>query len=237
MSEKIVNISYFSLNYISIILALILLYLIILSILYLWLYFIKIKNNNYCSPLMMYLFGEKACNKLIYKTVDDEFKSKLDPVYVDIKNNIEELNKQQEINNNIKTQMIKNEVDNNIVKQTFLVENANIINSIKNNLRDINASLIHNIQNAKDIYSYYFLISESIMNQLTNILDYIKYQINVSYVTPALYKFTNPLLKLYSAIATMTNNNTKPNLKVNTNTDYSASLEKSKSLLRINTYP
>ena len=234
MSEKIVNITYFSLNYISIILALILLNFLIMGILYLWLYFIQLKHNNYCSPLMMFLFGEKACNKMIYKTVDDEFKAKLDPVYVDIKNNMEELNTQQEINNVIKTKMVKNAVDNNIEKQTFLIENANVVNSIKDNLRNINNSLIQNIQSARNIYSVFSTITQNIKNQLSNVLDYIQYQINVSYVTPGLSKLINPLLKLYSAIATMANTNTKPNLKTNTNSDFSAPLEKSTTLFRLN---
>lgn len=233
MAEKIIIISYFSLNYISIILAFIILSFIVFGILYLWLYYIKINHNNYCTPLMMYVFGEKMCNKLIYKTVDDEFKSKLDSSYIEIKNNMDELKKQDEIHKEINLKKTKDVINNKVAYQALLIETGNTVNNIKDAVRQINNALIQNMQQVKDLNTYISVVINNFVGKLKELLSILTHQINMSYITPSLYKLTNPLLKLYSAVAEMAKQPKTPKLKVNVKTDLSATLEKSKSLLRV----
>ena len=233
MSSKIIILSYFYLNKFNIVLATILLLLFSYFIAYLCLTMIKIKHNNYCTPLMMFVLGEKSCNKMIYKTATDEMQQKLGPIYVDIHNNINDL-KNKNFKKNINDMELKSKAVNaKLDYQNMFINMGKTVEDLKNALRNINSAYIDNMKNLQEIYNLLGKITNDTRENLQNSLSKISHLISISYVTPSLYNTTDPLLKLYSAIADYLKLPSKPKLVVNKKTDLSASLVKSKQLFKI----
>lgn len=201
MPFKTISLSYFSLNTTNILLAILflLIYFFILTYLTLWL--IQIKHHDYCSPLMLYMFGKKSCNKAIYKSAIDEIQRKIDPKYKKIDNSIKKLNDEYVKTDLVKQMILKNEIDNTIKYQENLYRTASAIDNLDNTVKNINFGVIDYYRELIDLQKKYkdFLtqISEKLKEYLTN----LQYQINISYVTPSIFQLVDPMVKIYKTIS------------------------------------
>ena len=194
---------------------------------------IKLKHNNYCTPLTMFILGERSCNKVIYKTVTDEMQQKLGPVYSDINENMNQV-KQANVKKTAKQLELKaNAANDKLAYQNMFINVGKTVEELKNVLRNINNSYIDNVQNLKEVYNLIEHITQQTKDGFQKSLSKISYLVSISYVTPSLHSMTDPLLKLYSAIAEYLDVPSKPNLLINKKTDLSAPLAKSKQLFKI----
>lgn len=233
MPDKIIFISYFYLNRTNIILATIIFMIFLYWILYLYLTMIQLKHNNYCTPLTLFILGERSCNKTIYKTVTDEMHNKLTPVYSDINDNMKEL-KEATTKQTIKKMEIKaNEVNAKLEYQNMFISVGKTVEELKDSLRNINNAYIDNVKNLREVYDLLEKITTQTAENFQASLGKISHLISVSYITPSLHNMADPLLKLYSAIADYLKVPRKPKLMISKPTDLSASLAKSKQLFKI----
>ena len=233
MSSKFIFISYFYLNQMNYILATILLIIFFYWILYLYLTMIKLKHNNYCTPLTLFILGERSCNKVIYKTVSDEMQQKLGPVYTDINENMNEV-KQANVKKSVKQLELKaNAANDKLAYQNMFINVGKTVEELKNVLRNINGAYVDNVKNLREVYNLLEHITIQTKEGFQKSLSKISYLISISYITPSLNTMTDPLLKLYSAIAEYLDMPSKPTLMINKKTDLSAPLAKSKQLFQI----
>lgn len=233
MPDKIIFISYFYLNQSNLILATMLLIIFLYWILYLYLKMIQLKNNNYCTPLTLFILGERSCNKVIYKTVSDEMQDKLKSVYSDINDNTKEL-KEATTKKEIKKMELKaREVNDKLEYQNMFISVGKTVEELKDSLRKINNAYIDNVKNLREVYNLLEKITDQTAENFRNSLGKLSYLISLCYITPSLHNMADPLLKVYSAIADYLKEPTKPHLLINKKTNLSASLAKSKQLFYI----
>lgn len=233
MPNKMIFLTYFYLNKINIFLAIIFMVLIVYVLLYLTLLLVKINNRNMCTPSMFFILGEKVCNKLIYKTVSDEMHEKLGHVYDDIHDNLNEMEKRHFTKKVEKAQKISQDINVRLQYQNLYVSAGKTIEDIKNIIRDINLLQIESASAMRDLIARLKSFSLTIVEKMKNVLNYITYILNISYITPSLNALSAPMTKLYAAIAKYVKMPTKPTLAVNRNTDLFASLDRSKQIFAI----
>jgi len=194
---------------------------------------IKLKHNNYCTPLTLFILGERSCNKVIYKTVSDEMQQKLGPVYTDINENMNEV-KQANVKKSVKQLELKaNAANDKLAYQNMFINVGKTVEELKNVLRNINGAYVDNVKNLREVYNLLEHITIQTKEGFQKSLSKISYLISISYITPSLNTMTDPLLKLYSAIAEYLDMPSKPTLMINKKTDLSAPLAKSKQLFQI----
>jgi len=233
MPDKIIFISYFYLNQSNLILATIFLITFMYWILYLYLTMIQLKNNNYCTPLTLFILGERSCNKTIYKTVTDEMQDKLKSVYSDINENAKELKEASSKKEIKKMELKAKEVNQKLEYQNMFISVGKTVEELKDSLRKINNAYIDNVKNLREVYNLLEKITSKTAEDFRNSLGKISYLISLCYITPSLHNMADPLLKIYSAIADYLKEPTKPHLLINKKTNLSASLAKSKQLFYI----
>lgn len=233
MPNKMIFLTYFYLNKINIFLAIIFIVLILYALLYLTLLLVKINNRNMCTPSMFFILGEKVCNKLIYKTVSDEMQEKLGPVYDDIHDNLNELERRHFTKKVEKAQKTSEDINVKLQYQNLFVNAGKTIEDIKNIIRDINKIQIESALSMRELIAQLKVLSSTIVQNMGIVLEYITYIINISYITPSLNALSAPMTKLYAAIAKYAKLPTKPKLAVNRNTDLFASLKHSKQIFSI----
>jgi seryl-tRNA synthetase len=194
---------------------------------------IQLKNNNYCTPLTLFILGERSCNKTIYKTVTDEMQDKLKSVYSDINENAKELKEASSKKEIKKMELKAKEVNQKLEYQNMFISVGKTVEELKDSLRKINNAYIDNVKNLREVYNLLEKITSKTAEDFRNSLGKISYLISLCYITPSLHNMADPLLKIYSAIADYLKEPTKPHLLINKKTNLSASLAKSKQLFYI----
>jgi hypothetical protein len=201
MPFKTISLSYFSLNTTNILLATLFLIMYFFLLTYLTLWLIQLKHTNYCTPLMLYMFGKKACNKAIYKTAIDEIQNKIEPKYKKIDNSIKKLNDEYVKTDLVKQMILKNEIDNTIKYQETFYRTASAIDNLENTVKDINFGYVNYYRDLIDLQKKYKDFLQDISERLKNYLNNLQYQINIAYVTPSIFQLVDPMVKIYKTIS------------------------------------